>query len=363
MSDIIIGIIGSTEATQELVEANLADLRDKAAADGGAFWGIVGLTPESPEAAGFAIDWFVAEGIAYDLVMHNTIAAQVPEEYTSNADKQIKNKDVENKVVDHLLANDGTHLLVLYGDEDPSDAVQAAAQKAFDADKVVLDLADANLPLIQFGDDATVDEPEETGDGDDAPDWEALGTAADEGDEAAIEKLTELGTEHGLDVDEYTENSYTEFAEMVMDAYNLANEESDSAEDPPKEAPKKAAAGKATPASKATKWTQAELDALDPKELRTIAEQSGIANARKSGVASLKTALLGSPKAAAEEAAPAAEEPKKAPAKGKAAPAKAAAKDEEEPELSLEDEVVIAIDAFIQGLQNIRAAVIRLAEG
>lgn len=310
--DIIFGVIGKTDASKKLIVAGLSELRDKAAADNSAFWGVVGLTPESGDQHGAVLDWLIEERIAYDIVIHPDVADDLPDQYSSGADKVMKSKTVEAKVVSHVAENEGSTIVAFIGDEEPGDTIMAAIEKAINAGMTVYDICDG-MAEVSLGEEDAKDEGDEQ-------DFAALGEAADGGDVMAQETLTELA-DGVIDEDEFNSLSWTEVAEKLAEVGDAAPEP-----EPEKKAPAKKGAAPKKAASSANKWTEEDLDSKQIKELREIATAASIEGSGKMGFEALKKALIGVAKGqAADEADTAADEPEEQPktaAKGKAAPKK-----------------------------------------
>lgn len=305
MAEHLYGVFGNAETTEEMVDASLSELRDAADSEGEAFWFIFGLTPDSPAIMGFAVQWAIDNSVAYDIVVHPTIADKVPEDFTANADKVTKIKDVEKKVVDRLIAEGGRGVLLFAGEDGDSvnsDELLKTAQRAFDEKILVLALDDANNSL-----DFSEDTSDVTVDGDEDIDFEALGATADGDDEeesnVAIEQLQAVGETLGISADDHSDKTWTEFAEVLA-------EEAREAEERKGAKPAKAAAktskstSKAASSTKANTWTEEALTALAPKELKEIAKAAGVENFGKKGVAALIKDLLGKPTGEAAEPEP-----------------------------------------------------------
>lgn len=285
----IIGIIGIAEATKSMVTKGLADLQS-AVEEGEEFWAIVGVAEEPPEAVQYVIDWLIEQGVAYDLVSHTDFFEIMPDEYKDGADKTFKTKLYEDKVVDRLIEYEGTHLLVLAGnDEAPSDAVQDAAQKAYDAGIKVLDLADA-LAEIDFAPE-NVDAPEPVEETAEEVDWDAKGAEAEIGDGDAQELMTGAAAGFNLDEDEVNAMTWVELGAKLTELVAAIAKPSKAAS---KKAPAKAAASEPEESSvdEPTGWTKELLSKKDLKELRALATQSGIEGAAKMGAPALRTELL-----------------------------------------------------------------------
>lgn len=295
-----IAILGSSEVDPELAKQSLADLRDAATE----FDIIFGIDSETPEVIPELLDWCQENGVAYDLIIHPEVADDIPENYTNAADKIIKTKAVEDKTVARLLEYSGTHLLVLAGDAEPSPELQAAAMAANDGGADVLDLADALTPIDFNNGDAAVEadsSDEDTEAGDEKPDFELVGTEAEEGDADQQAQLTEWANEADISDEDQAEMTWLALAEMLNDLYDAANKPEPAAK-PVKAAAKKAAAKSKTADDEPTGFTQEALDAMTLKDLRAVGAQSGIEGATKLGMKALKDALLGLD-APAEEAA------------------------------------------------------------
>lgn len=294
-----IAILGATEVDGELATQSLSDMRDAAIEADANFDLIVGVDDASPEVIPTILDWCIEEEVSFDLIVHPDVADQIPEKYTNAADKVIKTKLVDGKTVERLIEYGGSELLVLAGDEAPSESLQKVALIAHEADIPVLDLADALTP-IDFGGDTT-DAPADVVDTADAideekPDFEQIGTAADDEDDAAAQaKLTEWANEADIPEDEQNSLTWTELAEKLSDLYDEATTPAPAKTAAAKKTPSKKAAApaKAEPDDTPTGFTAEVLDGKPLKELRIIGTQSGIAGADKMGLKALKEKLLG----------------------------------------------------------------------
>lgn len=298
-----IGIVGATDASEEMVTAGLSDLRDKAAEDGEEFWAVLGINEASPEGAvGAALVWLAENSVAYDIIITTSLFGNLDDDVKNGAAKIIKCKDadVNGKVLDRVIEFDGSHLLVLLGDPDTADdELQAVAQRAYDNDSItVLDLADS-LSEIDFSpetQDASGDDEDEK------PDFELIGNNADAGDFESIDDLTKRANKAGLAIDDYPE-SWLSLAEALNDLYDEAHKPVPVKAATKKAAatPTKAAATKTAPSKKSAAATEdtgpiemtAEvLEAMDLKSLRTLAAQSGIDGAAKLAAPAARAALL-----------------------------------------------------------------------
>lgn len=299
----IIGIIGIADTTKKMVDKGLADLQANVGQE--EFWAVVSVPEDATESVGYGLTWLIQQGVAFDLVIDPSMVEATPAEVRDAADQTFETKTTEMKVVDHLLANGGTHLLVLAGSDEPTDAVWNAAVKAKESGLKVLDLADGCVE-IAFEDDAQ-DAPAPE-DAEERPDFESLGTKADdESDAAAIAELESMAEANGIDHTAIA--TYSEVAVLLAELFDAdaPAEEEPEPKAPPKKAGTKAAPAAAKPADEdeGTGWTEEALAKKDLKQLRALAAQSGVEGAGKMPIGKLREALLG---LSAGEA-PAAEEP------------------------------------------------------
>lgn len=190
-------------------------------------------------------------------------------------------------------------VLALVGEEDPAVDVTRALARAADSHMVIRDLAEGALTYIKFHGD-TVDTPPSSEDepmADDAEEVtleELVEMADNDGDEEAIEALTEAAAEFDIDPDEYA--TWAEVGELLEAAMEGAEEE----EEPEEEEEAEPEGG----------WTAEALKGLTLKEVREHANAAGIANWKTATRPELTKALIAGTTGGEEEV----EEPE-APAK------------------------------------------------
>lgn len=277
-----IAIIGTTDAPEEMINDSLTDLQSQASVE---FWVILGITAEAPSCIGTIITWCTDNSVDYDIVVDPAVFAKLDDDVKNGAEKTIKAKDVETKVLERLQEFSGDKLCVLVGDEKPTDAVRAAAAAAHDAGIGVFDLADA-LVEVEFG-DAVADAPEEAPEG--PIDWAAKAEEAEAGSDEVQAEMLKAAKAAKMDMDEVDAMSWEDLGTALTES----DEEAASAvAKPVKSATKKAAAATASTDVPDTGWTTQLLDAKTLKDLRIIAEQSGIEGGAKMSAKDAKAALL-----------------------------------------------------------------------
>lgn len=229
----LVGVIGPAVAEEPIVVAGLADIRDKAAAARSEVSFIVAVEKAPSDSIGVVLQWLKDEEIEYMIVAHPDVKSELGE-LGDAAHKTISSKTPSLKVVEQLIKDGGDALLVLLPDDDDmiDNELRACINKVAGSQIDALNLANGldeeslQLEEIVFGEDGE--------DGD--VDYAQLGADADNDDEDAQAKLNELAFEVGLDESNY--DTWTEFAEAIMDAVDsVAKDAQGAPDDEPSEEP------------------------------------------------------------------------------------------------------------------------------
>lgn len=290
-------VLGDAKAAPKLVTATLNDYLDlhlDETPDDDLVFIIATRYPIKP-AIKHVIDWCDKAGVYYEVV--------------ASSDKIIAADDAVFKVSANFMieaVEDGyayggasTTVLALVGEEDPTVDVTRAIARAVDSHMVVRDLSEGALTYIKFYGDA-VDEPQEENNMAAEAEVEMtlpeLIALADEGDEEAIEALTEVCGEVEIDPAEYA--TWAELEPIIAEALGLeeAEEEEVVEEEEEEEVIAEPTGG----------WTADDLKGKQLKEVREIAGAAGIENYKTAPRPQLVKALIDGTSGVAEEpAAPA----------------------------------------------------------
>lgn len=280
------GIIGEGDASEDVITASLDDFLESLEKDEG-YWYVIGV-PESPtEAHSFILSWMLEHDSYFELVLHPDL--ELDDSVTNAAAKTTKAANVHDRVVAATVKDGGTHLLVLVGEDQPSDAVMTAIEKGRDEGLDCRDLSQAGCDVI----DLTAPTGDSSGD-DDEIDWAAAGPQADDGDDDCITALNEKAGELGLDPDSFP--TWAGLADAIVEKLAAAKKPAATAKKA-SGATKKAAATSApanddVPETPEGGWTEEALADFDIKQLKAIAKAAGIEVTPKMGRPQVAKLLL-----------------------------------------------------------------------
>lgn len=282
----IYGIIGDHEASPKLVTAALDDQLDAHLRDnpGGEFWLVLGIRKPSPKIYTAIIEWALAHEI------YCCIYSAGSYDNFTEVDEFHQRPDYSREVVNRLFKEPDTKMVyVLLGD--PAEAsvdVRRTIAYAVDSGIEVRDLSEAGLTLVGITDNPI--QTKGSNMADETMTIEQAGEAADEGDDEAIEELTNLAGQYELDPDEYP--TWAELAAAIKPLLAGSEEEVEDEEEA-------AAAAHATredrdpPRQRGTKQlTQEELEETPVPELRVLARQLGVEGWEKNRSAKLIEGIL-----------------------------------------------------------------------
>jgi len=325
-------VLGDHKASQKLITATLNDFLDthvELTPDDDFVMIIAVRNPVRP-AIQHVIEWCQKAGV-YFTVVASSDRVQEPDgaaEFT--VDSQFLVKAVEDG---YALEGDSAIVLALVGAEDPTVDVTRALARAADSHMVIRDLSEGGITYIKFhGDTADIPTEEENTMAEEADELtlEELVALAAEGDDEAIEALTEACGDYDIDPDAYA--TWEEVGELLEAAIEAASAEEE--EEPEPEEPSEPEGG----------WTAAALKNLTLKEVRDIASAAGVDNAKTAPRPDLVKALISGtgdePAKATKKAAA-----KTTPAKAKDVSAEVVSADTKALAIAIVDELVSRLSA------------------
>lgn len=223
------------------------------------------------------IEWCSDAQVYYEIVASSEKVPQFPDA----ADHRVPDIPFMIQAVEDAFSyeKDKAVVLALLGEQEAKTDVVRAIARAVDSHMVVRDLAEGGLTYIKFHGDA-VDEPtkeQEMAEEAEELTLEELVAMADEGDEEAVEALTEVCGEYDIDPDEYA--TWEEVGELLAAALEEEPEEGEPEEEEEEEASDGG-------------WTAADLKGKTLKEVREIAKAAGIENWKTGPRAELVASLV-----------------------------------------------------------------------
>lgn len=222
-------------------------------------------------------------------------------------------------VVDRCLQDPHrSTIYALVGEEDPPTDVARALCRATDNGLEVRDLAEAGITYIRTADNPLPTTQEKTltvahDDDDDAMGLDEAGALADEGDNDAMEALSEAAGELGLDPDDY--ETWTLLAEAIAEvAPDDGDDDGESESDDDDDESEQRGGG----------YPAEEIEEMDLPDIRLLAKSLGVEDYAKARRATLIRSILEAQDAGTAPATSGDDdddEPAAKPSKAKAAPA------------------------------------------